>query len=70
MMISMKYDINELLTKMDRIENGHSVSHFHDKDIEIDELWNFPITTIEEVNLFENKLTEKSFRSKIVINFL
>lgn len=67
----MKYDIQELLTKVDRLENSRE-SHLFTETNNISNhtdsvLWDFPITTLDEVALFENKLQDKTFRSKIVI---
>lgn len=65
--ISIKYDIQELLTKVDRLENQKT--YFHEESTkQFDEpvMWNFPITTLDEVLLFEEKLNDKTFRLKMV----
>lgn len=76
-LLSIKYDIKELLTKVDRLENHYTE---HESRLvlveehtasETDEvLWDFPITTLHEVMLFEEKVLEKTFRSKMVIILL
>jgi len=74
--ISLKYDIKEILIKLDRLENkvtenearlssSAEFSDVHEQDGAI--LWNFPITSLEELQLFEDKLLDKSFRLRMVI---
>jgi len=65
--VSIKYDLQELLTKVDRLENQRT--SIHEESInQSDEavMWNFPITTLNEVILFEEKLQDKTFRFKMV----
>jgi len=66
--VSLKYDLKELLSKVDRLENqGKYINHDELGDQSDDAvLWNFPITTVNEVLLFEKKLQDKTFRFKIV----
>lgn len=65
--VSLKYDLQELLTKVDRLENQRTYNHEENIN-QSDEavLWNFPITTLNEVILFEEKLQDKTFRFKMV----
>jgi len=65
--VSIKYDLQELLNKVDRLENQRTYIHeesIHQSDEAV--LWNFPITTLNEVILFEEKLQDKTFRFKMV----
>jgi len=66
--LSLKYDIKELLSKVDRLENQGKYDEFElDNQFSDDAVsWNFPITTVNEVSLFEKKLQDKTFRFKMV----
>lgn len=70
----MKYDIKEILTKIDRLENNYEArsANVNEETLgninEQDEMiWNFPITTVDELLLFEEKLQDRSFRLRMVI---
>jgi len=74
--VSLKYDIKEILIKLDRLENKaaenearlSSSAEFRDvHELDSASLWNFPITSLEELQLFEDELLDKSFRLRIVI---
>jgi len=68
--VSLKYDLKELLSKVDRLENKEKFNNREEFELgnQSDDavLWNFPITTVDEVLLFEKKLQDKTFRFKIV----
>jgi len=68
--VSLKYDLKELLSKVDRLENKGKFNNHEEFELgnQSDDavLWNFPITTVDEVLLFETKLQDKTFRFKIV----
>lgn len=66
--VSLKCDLKKLLSKVDRLENhGKYINHDELGDQSDDAvLWNFLISTVNEVLLFEKKLQDKTFRFKIV----
>jgi len=73
--VSLKYDVKEILIKLDRLENTATDNQAHlimtgeirDNEQESAILWNFPITSLDEMALFEEKLLERSFRLKMVV---
>jgi len=76
---NLKYEIRELSKKidssektiMDIVENFQSVPHSHSVDNNfIEEVYNFPLTTIEELNFFEEKLSSDNIFCKKMVNNL
>uniref|UniRef100_A0A2S2NZ02 DUF4806 domain-containing protein n=1 Tax=Schizaphis graminum TaxID=13262 RepID=A0A2S2NZ02_SCHGA len=76
---NLKYEIRELSKKidssektiMDIVENFQSVPHSHSVDNNfIEEVYNFPLTTIEELNFFEEKLSSDNIFCKKMISEL
>lgn len=73
--VSLKYDVKEILIKLDRLENTATdnqarlimTGEIRDNEQESAILWNFPITSLDEMALFEEKLLERSFRLKMVV---
>lgn len=59
--VSLKYDLKELLSKVDRLENKEKFNNREEFELgnQSDDavLWNFPNTTMDEVLLFEKKTT-------------
>lgn len=76
--VSLKYDVKEILIKLDRVENKATdnearlimTQELRGNEQEDAILWNFPITSLDEVALFEEKLLDRSFRLKMVVIFL
>ncbi|XP_050065943.1 uncharacterized protein LOC126555014 [Aphis gossypii] len=72
--VSLKYDVKEILIKLDRLENTATdnqarlimTGEIRDNEQESAILWNFPITSLDEMALFEEKLLERSFRLKMI----
>lgn len=76
---NLKYEIRELSKKidslektiMDIVENFQSVLHSHSVDNNfIEEVYNYPLTTIEELNFFEEKLSSDNIFCKKMVNNL
>lgn len=71
---NMKYDLRNITTKIDRLENvlsdlpknqnnSSTKNNYH-----VDEsIYNFPLTNLEELNIFEEKIKDNDFRQKMVI---
>lgn len=69
--MNLKYEIPENGNKIDRLEYGVSNNCFNKTAVENNcsecELFHdFPLKTLEELNIFEKKLLENSFRLKMV----
>jgi len=71
---NLKYEVRDYGLKIDRLENtvmnnmNKSVTE-NNCNTELDlQLFDFPIKTFEELNIFENKLMDKPFRLQMVNN--
>lgn len=75
---NLKYEIRELGKKIDSIEksvsdiieNAHSGTFSNNiANNSIDDcVYNFPLTSIEELTTFDEKLLDNTFRNKVVNN--
>jgi len=71
---NIKYDMKNYMIKIDRIENMLSDIHTNQntsfsKEVNHlvnDSIYKFPMTNIDELNLFEEKLGDIEFRQKVV----
>lgn len=72
--VNMKYDIKNMTTKMDRVENimsdlqknsNKSFSKGNNNPVDT-HIYNFPITSYDELKVFEEKLLDIEFRQKVV----
>lgn len=70
---NIKYDMKNCMIKIDRIENMLSDMHtnqsksFSKVNYVVNEsIYKFPMTNIDEFNIFEEKLCDIEFRQKVV----
>jgi len=72
---NMKYDVKNITTKIDRLENvlsdlqkTQNNSSTKNNYYPVDEsIYKFPLTNLEELNIFEEKIMDTDFRQKMVI---
>jgi len=72
---NLKYDMRTITTKIDRLENvitdqqkNQNNSSTKNEYYLVDEsIYKFPLTSLEELNIFEEKIMDKDFRQKMVI---
>jgi len=71
---NIKYDMKNCMIKIDRIENMLSDIHTNQnksfsKEVNYfvnESIYKFPMTNIDELNMFEEKLGDIEFRQKVV----
>lgn len=71
---NIKYDMKNYMIKIDRIENMLSDIHTNQnksfsKEVNClvnESIYKFPMTSIDELNIFEEKLGDIEFRQKVV----
>jgi len=72
---NMKYEVRTITTKIDRLENvitdqqkNHNNSLKINNYYPVDErIYKFPLTSLEELTIFEEKIMDQDFRQKVVI---
>lgn len=72
---NLKYDMRTITTKIDRLENvitdqqknQNNSSTKNDYYLVDESIYKFPLTSLEELNIFEEKIMDKDFRQKMVI---
>lgn len=67
------YELRDYGIKIDRIENAivnnnyiNTIDEENNYSVTSEHLYDFPMKTIEDLNVFEDKLLENTFRLKIV----
>ncbi|KAF0710392.1 DUF4806 domain-containing protein, partial [Aphis craccivora] len=73
---NLKYELRDYGVKIDRIENAimnnnyiNTINEENNYSVTSEHLYDFPMKTIEDLNVFEDKLLENTFRLKM-INYL
>lgn len=72
---NIKYDVRNITTKIDRLENvlsdlqkNQNNSSTKNNYYPVDEsIYKFPLTNLEELNIFEEKIMDNDFRQQMVI---
>lgn len=73
---NMKYDVKNITTKIDRLENvlisdlqkiQNNSSTKNNYYLVDESIYKFPLTNLEELNIFEEKIMDTDFRQKMVI---
>uniref|UniRef100_A0A2S2NHP3 Uncharacterized protein n=1 Tax=Schizaphis graminum TaxID=13262 RepID=A0A2S2NHP3_SCHGA len=72
---NLRFEIRELAKKMDTMDQrftdtivNTSSAVRENNDLSDESSWDLPLSTIENLKLFEEKLSDKLFRKKVVIN--
>ena len=72
---NMKYEVRTITTKIDRLENVITDQQKNQNNLStknnyypVDEsIYKFPLTSLEELTIFEEKIMDKDFRQQMVI---
>lgn len=70
---NLKYELRDYGVKIDRIENVimnnnyiNKINEENNYSVTSEHLYDFPMKTIDDLNIFEDKLLENTFRLKMV----
>lgn len=70
---NLRFEVRELAKKMDHMDQkitdsiANTSSEIHGNiDLSDESSWDLPLTSIEQLELFEEKLSDKLFRKKVV----
>lgn len=66
---NLKFEIRDMATKIDRIAqiyNDQFPTDKINKFCDVETTWNFPLNTLQELDEFEKKLIDNSYKNKVV----